>query len=577
MLAPAEYDQATDKVASRNAEVCIYARTSGEGQRFNFSIPEQVNKCWEYCEKRGWSVRRVFVDECQPGKNIERRNLQQMLGRAEAGEFSAIVFWKLDRVARSLFDLVGMEKTLRQRDVGLCSTTEYLDTTTPVGRFNFRSLASVAELEREIIGERARLGLYGLARQGKWPNHNPPLGYVIDGDKRLVVDKAEAGLVLKIFQRYIEEKSMPQVAFELNSENINTRNGGKWTARAVRDIISNRIYIGEYSVAGIDKHVDDYRIVSDSSFEEVKKVMGRYGQGANRPLMPADRKLQEIETVLRDYEKFLHGHPEPHPESSVSWCKHESRVKWDDSRSSCKDCSLVLPKEGMDTLNQEVRRVDNGKPVSKDLTGRDWVSAERWIEVSKASDQTQDNFASALAEITKIGNALEVPSEVLERSARLLKIVFLKRLAKGRSMTAFCGAVLYAACRQSGSTRLWHEIAHAAGLQEKHLTRTYRILLREPEITVPTPETCDYARRILELMRVDQPEILQLTTSIAVAAGKRAALNRSPVGVAAAIVYGALEGQRYERSTQREIANVAGVTEATLRNSRKDLAKNRFC
>ena len=127
----------------------IYARWSSP--RENFSIGQQVSECWKFSDSRGWKPRYVFVDEL-PAKNTDRPNFQLMLEKAKKSEFGVIVFWKLDRFARSLVDTVNLQKTLKGNGVELTSATEYLDTSTPVGRFNFRNLASVAELEREIIG-----------------------------------------------------------------------------------------------------------------------------------------------------------------------------------------------------------------------------------------------------------------------------------------------------------------------------------------------------------------------------------------------------------------------------------------
>ncbi|MCD6241718.1 recombinase family protein [Candidatus Bathyarchaeota archaeon] len=280
----------------------IYARTSSPNQKSNYSIEGQVNQCWSYCQQRGWIVRYVFIDECQSGRTIERPKFQLMLEKAKNNEIDVIVFWKLDRFCRSLVDLVNIERMLRSYGVGLCSVTEFIDTTTPVGRFNFRNLASVAELERELIGERARLGLHALAREHKWPNPHPPLGYDKNEDGTLVTNSSEAKLVRKIFSMYIREKSMAQVAFLLNREGIRTKKGGKWTARAVRDIITNNLYIGDFCVAGVKEHVEKYRILSDETFQKAQEIRRRFEKkGAKRPLVSLDRKTAKIEEVMRRY------------------------------------------------------------------------------------------------------------------------------------------------------------------------------------------------------------------------------------------------------------------------------------
>jgi len=283
----------------------IYARTS-PNNRSNYSIDEQVNQCWEYCEKRGWTVRYVFIDQDQSGGTVERARFQHMLEKAEGEEFDVIVFWKLDRFCRSLVDLVNIERTLRQCGVQLCSVTEFIDTTTSAGRFNYRNLASVAELERELIGERARLGLYALAREGRWPNSHPPFGYSKDRDGRLAVNEDEAKIVRRIFRAYVAEKSMPQVAFELNKDRIPARKGGLWNAQAVREVLTNPIYVGRYSVAGVENKIEGCRIVTEQALVKANETMLRYRTGkAERPPMPQERRIEKIVTLHGQYQEFV--------------------------------------------------------------------------------------------------------------------------------------------------------------------------------------------------------------------------------------------------------------------------------
>ena len=284
----------------------IYARTSSPNQRMNHSIEEQVNRCWIFCKDRGWQVRYVFIDESIGGGTIDRPKFQQMLDKAKNGFINVIVFWKLDRFCRSLVDLVNVERNLRNWGVGLCSITEYLDTTTSIGRFNFRSIASVAELEREMIGERARMGLHALARGNKWPNPHPPLGYERGSDGKLVPIEKEAELVRRIFTRYLECQNMPQMAFELNGEGIATKKGKRWNARAIRDVIMDKIYIGSYSVAGVCCHVEEYRIINDSLFETTNEIRARYSMdGFERHPMGKDRRADAIDKAFEGFFKLI--------------------------------------------------------------------------------------------------------------------------------------------------------------------------------------------------------------------------------------------------------------------------------
>jgi site-specific DNA recombinase len=161
-------------------------------------------------------------------------------------------------------------------------------------------------LESEIISERARLGLNGLAKAHKWPNDHPPLGFERTKSGHLKIIPKESRLVRKIFRMYLQTKSMGQVAFKLNKLNILTKKGLKWTASAVRAILVNKIYVGFYNVAGVKDYVEEYRIVEDNVFEKVNALRLRYrSKNSARPEMPKDRKKVKVEKMFGTYLQLL--------------------------------------------------------------------------------------------------------------------------------------------------------------------------------------------------------------------------------------------------------------------------------
>jgi site-specific DNA recombinase len=230
---------------------------------------------------------------------------QRMLSAAEKRVFDVIVFWKLDRFSRSLMHAVQLEADLREYDVSLYSVTEQIDTTSATGRFNFRNIASAAEFERDMIRQRTRMGLNELASDLKWPNDSAPLGYELDSEGKLKIVDKEEDLVTEIFDLYIEERSMPDVAIILNSRGLETQNGEEWTARAVGDILRNEIYKGSYEVGDISEHVPDYQIIDRDTFEEVETIRHRFqGGDASRTPMVDTRKEQAIERMREMYTEF---------------------------------------------------------------------------------------------------------------------------------------------------------------------------------------------------------------------------------------------------------------------------------
>lgn len=294
-----------EQEAEEGLQAAIYARTSSNSQRFGYSIDEQIRRCWDACENANWEVLFVFSDEAESGRNTERPKFQSMLDRAREGLFDVVVFWKLDRFCRSLVDLVKTEEELDELNVGLHSVTEFLDTTNPVGRFNFRNLASAAELESDLTSQRVKLGMYGLARERKWPNKQPPLGYQRSDDGRLCIDPTEAKLVKEIFELYVQERSMPQVAFRLNEQGESTKRSEDWCRQSIGKVLRNKLYIGHYQIADFEEVVEEYRILPDELFEEVSSVRHRFKHSQME--MDESRKSSKTERIVESYKAHQNG------------------------------------------------------------------------------------------------------------------------------------------------------------------------------------------------------------------------------------------------------------------------------
>ena len=99
------------------------------------------------------------------GSKKERPQLQKMLGQLRKGD--VVVIWKLDRLARSLKDLVGLVNEIQERGGALHSLNDQIDTTTPHGKFTFHIFAALAEFELDIIRERTKAGLAAARARGR--------------------------------------------------------------------------------------------------------------------------------------------------------------------------------------------------------------------------------------------------------------------------------------------------------------------------------------------------------------------------------------------------------------------------
>ncbi|MBF9197153.1 recombinase family protein [Microvirga terrestris] len=113
---------------------------------------------------KGMGCERVFIEKAS-GAQRERPELKAALEFVRAGD--TIVVWKMDRLARSLKQLIETVEGLQHREIGFRSLTEAIDTTTPGGRLVFHIFASLAEFERSIIRERTMAGLAAAQARGR--------------------------------------------------------------------------------------------------------------------------------------------------------------------------------------------------------------------------------------------------------------------------------------------------------------------------------------------------------------------------------------------------------------------------
>lgn len=115
---------------------------------------------------------RIYQDE-DTGARWDRPELQRLLDQLRPGD--VLLVWKLDRLTRSLKDLLQLMDRLRAQDVGFRSLTEAVDTTTPAGRMMMQMVGAFAEFEREMIRERTRAGLDAAREQGRVGGRRPKL------------------------------------------------------------------------------------------------------------------------------------------------------------------------------------------------------------------------------------------------------------------------------------------------------------------------------------------------------------------------------------------------------------------
>src|SRR3984893_7206336 len=140
----------------------IYVRVSTVEQGTDL----QEHELQEYCERRGWSWV-VYRDKGQSGAKKDRPALIAMMNDLRRRKIDVVVVWALDRLARSLKQLLSIAEECKSVGVDLVSLKQNVDTTLPAGRLTFQVLGAVAEFEREMLRERVRAGMAQARRTGK--------------------------------------------------------------------------------------------------------------------------------------------------------------------------------------------------------------------------------------------------------------------------------------------------------------------------------------------------------------------------------------------------------------------------
>ncbi len=181
------------------------------------------------------------------GKFMDRRpGLMQMLRDAEAGKFEAVVFYKYDRAFRNGEEQAVILGKLKRAGVSVHSILDP-PWDGPAGNLIVGILGYVNQFERELIGERVYQTNRHLAQQGRWTGgRRVPLGYSYNRVlKQLVVDPEEAKVVRLVFRLYLECESAYGAAKRLREMGHVTKYGNPWTCEAVRDVVTNPLYIGK--------------------------------------------------------------------------------------------------------------------------------------------------------------------------------------------------------------------------------------------------------------------------------------------------------------------------------------------
>lgn len=253
------------------AKAAIYIRVSTQEQVENYSIEVQKERLEAFCKAKDWDIYNVYIDGGYSGATIERPDLKRML--EDINDFDTVVVYKLDRLSRSQKDTLELiEDHFLKNNVNFVSITETLDTSTPFGKAMIGILSVFAQLERETIAERMRMGHIKRAEnglRGMGGDYDPSGFKRING--LLVTKPDEKEHIQRVFDLYEQYHSITRVQEKLKEEGYPV-----WRFRRYRDILSNRLYAGYVSFAGKHYKGKHEQFISDEQFDRVQVLLDRH-------------------------------------------------------------------------------------------------------------------------------------------------------------------------------------------------------------------------------------------------------------------------------------------------------------
>ena len=204
-----------------------YIRVSTDKQADNgVSLAAQRCKIEAYASLYDLEIVEVIQDAGGSAKTLQRDGLQRALALLDAGKADALIVAKLDRLTRSTRDLGTLLDRYFSKRCDLLSVSEQVDTRSAGGRLVLNVLMSVAQWEREAIGERTSAAMQHKARNGEYNGGRPPYGSQLAADGVHLEPHTGEQLVIEAVQELrAAGLTLRAIAAELSKRNLHTRKG----------------------------------------------------------------------------------------------------------------------------------------------------------------------------------------------------------------------------------------------------------------------------------------------------------------------------------------------------------------
>ena len=267
----------------------IYARYSSDNQREE-SIEGQLRECMEYANYNDIQVMGNYIDRALSAKTDNRPEFQRMIKDSYKHAFDCIIVWKLDRFARNRYDSAHYKSLLKKNGVRVISAKETISEGSE-GILLESVLEGMAEFYSAELAEKVTRGMKENALKGLWNGGNVPFGYVINKERKLDIDPKAAPIVAEIFKLSNDGKTVKEIYNIMSERKVARSNGKELRYNAIRYMLSNRVYIGEYRHMDVVIKDSVPPIVSEELFNAVQIELAKNAHAPARHTAEEDYLL----------------------------------------------------------------------------------------------------------------------------------------------------------------------------------------------------------------------------------------------------------------------------------------------
>lgn len=244
----------------------LYIRVSTEEQAIHgLSLEAQDAVLSDYANKNDLVIVGRYVDEgiTARKKMANRKALMHLLDDVRAGKIDLIIFTKLDRWFRNIYDYHRVQEVLEQNKVHWKTVLEDYDTSTATGRLHINIMLSIAQDEADRTSERIKVVFENKVKNGGYLNQKTPFGYIVK-DSKVLKDESKKEIVDDMFRQFFECQSIRGTLTY-----IQKTYGIHFEQKSFRNIFRNTLYCGEYR--GVKEFCDPY--ITREQFDDIQRIM----------------------------------------------------------------------------------------------------------------------------------------------------------------------------------------------------------------------------------------------------------------------------------------------------------------